>query len=334
MADEPELELETEPEETTSTETETTPETTANQEPETATAGGETEPETTEPDKGEEEDDASILAYVKEKYGEDLTGKYADDDAMIRGLVEAQKLVGRRNDEAEAWRQFQKTIAGRERDLQAFLEGRQPEPEKKESKNGEPPEYDPAWRYQITQDDQGNYVPVKGAPPDVVQKYLSYHKWRENQLDTFLRDPQSYLGKVLDAKTREIEERLQRTSAEQMELQRQKAEEEAFFARNQSLLFQNGKETPLQAAAKNIYNTTLARMPDGVEKMQTALDIALSRQPKSPIKKPSPHATRKTPVSVHPEEKTLDDYMKDSDNPSEAFMRYYAERQKAGAKVI
>lgn len=334
MADELELELETEPEETaTSTETETTPDTTATQEPETATDGAGTETETK--DKGDEEDDASLLAYVKEKYGEDLTGKYADDDAMIRGLVEAQKLVGRRNEEAEAWRQFQKAIAGRERDLQAFLDGKQAEPAKEPPKNGEPPEYNPAWRYQITQDANGNWVPAQGAPKDVVEKYRTYLAWKDAQLDAIVRDPQQFLGDLLNRKSQELEERAKQALDQRLAVQAEQMQVSNWFTANKGLLYtQDGKETTVHARAKTLYQTELEGMPDGVKKYQTALRLALAEQPKSPVKKPSPHATRKTPVSVHPEEKTLDDYLKDSDNPSEAFMRFYAERQKAGAKRI
>lgn len=67
--------------------------------PDTADAGGE----------GEEVSDGAIRQYFVEEYGEEaerILGKYGDDRNVLRGLYNAAKMVGQRDQDAELGRQL------------------------------------------------------------------------------------------------------------------------------------------------------------------------------------------------------------------------------------
>lgn len=52
-----------------------------------------------------------------------------------------------------------------------------------------PPEYQPDWEQLITRDQEGNLIPVRGAPPDVVPKYLAHLQHQRQFAAKFMQNP-------------------------------------------------------------------------------------------------------------------------------------------------
>lgn len=89
------------------------------------------------------------------------------------------------------------------------------------SKWWSPPEYDPSWERQIVRDMNGELRAAPGAPPDVVQRLLTYTNFRQQQAEKFLNNPFSYLeepmralieresGRVAESMLRRHQEQLQ-----------------------------------------------------------------------------------------------------------------------------
>ncbi len=77
-------------------------------------------------------------------------------------------------------------------------------PESWEKKFWSPPEYNPNWASMIQRDAQGNLVPVAGAPPDVVPKYMAYVQYQKDHFDKFMSNPIEYLRPIATEIAREI----------------------------------------------------------------------------------------------------------------------------------
>lgn len=117
--------------------------------------------------------DASLRKFYKDTFGVDLTSKYESDFEAAKGLANAYKLVGERNEDAELGRRL-RTEPGTV--LQELLSqyGGPPQQEPQKPATGEEPIYDPKWLeyIEVKVDDDGNQrlVPVPGAPPGILEK--------------------------------------------------------------------------------------------------------------------------------------------------------------------
>jgi hypothetical protein len=66
-----------------------------------------------------------------------------------------------------------------------------------------PPEFDPAWRQQIAKDLEGNLIPAQGAPPDIVNRYLTAQAFRDKEADRFMQNPHTYMEPTIKHVARE-----------------------------------------------------------------------------------------------------------------------------------
>jgi hypothetical protein len=147
----------------------------------------------------DENADADFFSSIKENYGEDLAEKYGSADEALRGLIEASHTVGRRDEDAAYGRAMRQMISGREQQFAAVLAGQtapqQTAPAKAGTKQREFSEF-PAdadsWRYQITTNDKGEYVPAPGAPATVVQDYREYVAAKERAVNELLRNSSQF----------------------------------------------------------------------------------------------------------------------------------------------
>jgi len=148
--------------------------------------------------KTEEEPDGyeDIRDYLREVEGFDAS-KYKSPEEAIKGLVATARKVGERDEDANYGRALKQLVAGREAELAAYLKGAKPE-EKRELKSLERFDYDDfhkeygdepdTWVHQVTRDEKGNLIPVGGANPEIVSKFLAYQNATSKRLREVLRD--------------------------------------------------------------------------------------------------------------------------------------------------
>lgn len=279
------------------------PEPTADPAPEPApdpTPQGDPEPAPDPEPAGELGDD--LLQRLKDDHQVDLTGKYLDDAALISGLLNAYNLVGTRDEHAEYGRRVQEAVSGREEAFREFLSG-EPAAAPAEPPEGKgQPEYDPAWKYQITQDEKGEYVPVAGAPRDVVEKYRRHLDWRDKQLNDFVADPEAYLKDKLAETFKGLEQKAEQVASRKTADHQANLAIEAWGKHNAKLLHQNGDQeaplTPLGVRMRDLYLTQLAAMPEGLPRLDAALSWASSEQTTLPKRSDARRATRQPDVAA------------------------------------
>ena len=131
----------------------------------------ETPPEETPAEEtSTEEASPSLFDRVKQISGLDLSGKYADEDEALRGLAEAARLVGIRNEKSELFDQLNEAIKGREQEFQEWLAGEEAKAAPVVTDNGELPRSVDEYRLLQAQlfDERGQ--PRKDADPAAVRK--------------------------------------------------------------------------------------------------------------------------------------------------------------------
>ena len=236
--------------------------------------------ETTEAN-GESSDDG-FLAYLKAEHQLDLSEKFADETEAVKGLVEAYKLVGRRDDDARWAKQVRQAIAGRERDFEAFLSG--------QGQAQEPTRQQPA---------QG----APGEMPDFNEYRFLSQKIRSQEATPqetalFQRVSEDYARRAYDLvrqfDLKGISQSVQQQVAVALQQYQQQQAMASWDAQNASAIYAEGKPdagfTPLGARFVEIYGE-LTSMPDGVEKANHAMRLAKAEMPKpKQTRPPSPHA--------------------------------------------
>lgn len=98
-----------------------------------------------------------------------------------------------------------------------------------------PPEYNPAWEQMIQQDAQGNFVPVPGAPPDVIPKLLAYRQFRKEQAEKFLSNPAEFIAPIVRHLAKEEAQNLVQDQFSQRQAQSSSAE---FVQQNMNWLYE------------------------------------------------------------------------------------------------
>jgi hypothetical protein len=151
---------------------------------------------------------ADVLDYLRQYGDEQIATKYKNGADALAGLVNAQRLIGQRDEMAQLGRHLaERPHEVFERLRQQFGEPPGPAtqvqqaPQPAEQKPAASGEFDPLWLTQVTRDPQtGAYIDLPGASPGVAQKVNRYvESYFENQRKR-LQDPlaapevQSYLS--------------------------------------------------------------------------------------------------------------------------------------------
>lgn len=195
---------------------------------------------TDEPAETPAEDDGDFFKYVKDQFGEDLTEVFKTPEEAVKGLLEARRMVGRRDEDAQYGNAVKALLQGREKDLAAFLAGSKPEQDRQIKaipENVEDfPEEAENWVLQIRQDDKGEMIPAPGAPSDIVDKYKAYSKAVQKRLMEMARSW---------PKIKQLPDAVNQTAAGIQQQQLALAEEKAILdwqAQYKSVLFVDGNE--------------------------------------------------------------------------------------------
>jgi hypothetical protein len=122
-------------------------------------------------------------------YGYDLS-TYQDDQTALQALVQRARSAEQATELARYGQQYLQ----HQTQFQDYLKQRQEEEAKKAQAQPQSwwkaPEFDPRWRNMVRRDEAtGNLVAAPGAPPDIVQRYLTAVDHQQQFLDKFTFDP-------------------------------------------------------------------------------------------------------------------------------------------------
>jgi len=211
--------------------------------------------ETEEKEDGESEAETSIIEYVKEAMGEDLGEKYATDDDMLRGLLNARKLVGKREEDAQKWRALaaapEETLKSwgysreQAQDIQqaAGQAAQQAAAPPEQAAPAESPEFEDAWMQMVERDENGQIVGTKpGVDPTVASKLRTAEKFATERYRDMIFHPEKIISPMLDRERERI--RSEVTASIQSEMQQSQVAEQAWgyltSEDNKGWIFNNG----------------------------------------------------------------------------------------------
>lgn len=142
-----------------------------------------------------------------------------------------------------------------------------------------PPEYNPHWLSQVETDANGNLVPARGAPPDVVAKLAQYRQFRAEQMEKFISNPPGYFEPIID---RRVEHIARKIVEEQLSGYRQQVSSQQFIEQNAPWLFEkdasgNIKQDSVFDPATGQFTTQRALTPWG-HKFRQYISQEASRQ--------------------------------------------------------
>lgn len=137
----------------------------------------------------------SIIDVIRGYGATDLATQFANNE---HGLLQHLILERARAQQYEpVLRQLQENSAEWQeflRQKQAAAQARQGQNEPWYAKFGfKPPDWNPAWERQITQDANGNLSVAPGADPSLLQKYREYRAFRQNLAEKFLSNPYEFI---------------------------------------------------------------------------------------------------------------------------------------------
>lgn len=170
--------------------------------------------------------------------GIDLS-QYQDDQAALRHLADGYRQA-QANAQLARYGQQYLQVAPEFQQWQQERERQAREQQGAQKKWWEPPEFDPRWRGQVTRDEQGNLVPVPGAPADVVAKFQKYGQWLLDQQDKFWADPVGAIKPGIEELVGQMIE--QRTQQAVQQYHEQQASN-SYVAQNAGWLFQVDPQT-------------------------------------------------------------------------------------------
>lgn len=121
-------------------------------------------------------------------YGYDLGGVADDHQALQTLILQAQRA--RQLEQMAQYGQLYMQHAGQFQQWQREQQEAAARQQQQAQQWFKAPEWQPEWRNLITRDPQtGEYKPVPGAPPDIVQKYLTGLQHQQAFLERFSFDP-------------------------------------------------------------------------------------------------------------------------------------------------
>lgn len=203
----------------------------------------ETPPEETPAEEtSNEEASPSLFDRVKQISGLDLSGKYADEDEALRGLAEAARLVGIRNEKSELFDQLNEAIKGREQEFQEWLAGEEAKAAPVVTDNGELPRSVDEYRLLQAQlfDERGQ--PRKDADPAAVRKVQQMNRRLQEVAYKLAVAPEEFLKPYIEPLKEEILKTTVQSSQQTIAQQRAMAEMEAITKEHADALYVGGDQ--------------------------------------------------------------------------------------------
>lgn len=203
----------------------------------------ETPPEETPAEEtSTEEASPSLFDRVKQISGLDLSGKYADEEEALRGLAEAARLVGIRNEKSELFDQLNEAIKGREQEFQEWLAGEETKAAPVVTDSGELPRSVDEYRLLQAQlfDERGQ--PRKDADPAAVRKVQQMNRRLQEVAYKLAVAPEEFLKPHIEAIKEDLLKTTVQTSQQTIAQQRAMAEMEAITKEHADALYVGGDQ--------------------------------------------------------------------------------------------
>lgn len=233
-------------------------------------------------DSDSEIEDGVFRALLKEDFGLDAS-KYTNDYEAVKGLVEASRTIGARNEDAEYGKQVKQLLSGRESEFQAWLDSQ---------KNGKSTDTTksstteiPTWeQYQLL----AAQASAENASATTKQRYADVQAEATRRLYESGRNPETIVQPVMDKVMAKVEEML----AQRMGAQTEQTVIDQMVSRNAEWLHVDGDTTkPMTTAGEEAYRLYQEELADGV-KPPRALEKAIRQAQRGinagikPIRKP------------------------------------------------
>lgn len=135
-----------------------------------------------------------------------VADKYKDDDAAIAGIAETAQMVGKRNEDADRWRDFARFVQGSPERLEAaqrLLSGQPLSPPPEKPAATEPPPTMDQWRYL-----ESRVETDKATPEERAQFSRLQEDFRKRLFDVAYR-PQEVLGSFQEQAAAKAQEAIQ-----------------------------------------------------------------------------------------------------------------------------
>lgn len=258
-----------------------------------------------------------------------LADRYQTDEEALRGLVEAQSMVGRRNEEAAQWRAvqpyLQQIIAQRQEPAQAA------QPQKPGAWDA--PAYDPIWITQVRRGEDGKLE----GPAEAIQGLERWRSWADRRGIDLLRDPEKTLGPVIE----QIADRIaQQRIQQQFGNYQTQTETEQFIRDNSQWLFaggnpQSGQLTPVgqqyaqyylaatQQGAQHKFADDYAKRAVEADYNRSQVQQLTQRRVPAPTAKPNAGLMQQTPQVQAPSADNPEGLVKDDESLSSALRRFF-----------
>lgn len=194
----------------------------------------------------EEPPPSSFIDEVRDKYGVDLSGKYQSDDAAIEGLVNAQKLVGQRDEYAQLGQQLYPYLNQIQEFLSSGQQGQNGQTQQPQQPQGQqpeqpdawwnPPQFNQAWNRWLDEGQVREDAPLQVRQE--IEQYLSYHDDWANKLT---RNPQEAFKPIEQSVERKVMERVEQMLSEREQQQRAYQQANSIMQSRQDAVF---RKTP------------------------------------------------------------------------------------------
>ena len=264
--------------------------------------------------KGETDDPLMLAKWVDEVTGLKESKNYKNDHEWARGIGEAIKMVGRKNQQAQVGQKALSAFEGREDELLRVLDAAKAVGDSGTDGKGDDGLYAPidfqyAW---VTTDDKGNVVAAPGAPSDAMERYA---KIQQRNRD-IVADPVNFFRKAMADDLTRLEDGQTKTK-EELRQQQKQAEIETLCLKHKALLWVDGEpESGLTPEGEKIDAMVVDDdwRPDisgQYSRIKTAIDLAKAGKPVDRSRKPLKRALRKPDVATAAKQtKSLDERLK------------------------
>lgn len=256
-----------------------------------------------------------LIDFIRQEFGEDLS-QYKDDYELLRGLLNAKKAVGRKDDDARVAKMLRDMygdefvnalISGQIPIGQAQQHMQQAQQAAKEQVKVEDEhplyseaEFDEKWLTMVTRDEDGNLIPAPGAPKDIVDKILNFARTREGRINEFVKNPRRFIREAIGREI--IAEAIAAVRSHLSEAIGQTADQlkfQEFAQKHKEMLFVGGDPTAdLTEFGEEVLDKASQLMKEGITSEARAIELAFNwAQEKRAVR---PNRTRPpTPQGFH-----------------------------------
>lgn len=137
-----------------------------------------------------------LIAALEKEFGVSLS-QYSDDREALRGLVEAKRLVGRRDEASAILKEVRRKFGDGFIDSLLKFDPSQIEKRKKAEESVPEVEWDDSWLTMIRRNENGELVPAPGAPPDIVAKVQNFAVHRERLMNELAKSPKKFVQSLI-----------------------------------------------------------------------------------------------------------------------------------------